>query len=266
MNRLLLRILFACCLILSLSSGLYAQGEQPTCQDIPEDEQRSQRTDEGLKYVALRECDGPTPTLDSTVTVHYSGRLMNGTIFDSSYARGATATFPLDAVISGWQIGLQLMSVGAHYRLIIPPDLGYGEAGAGDTIPGNAILIFDVELLEIDGVGIADEAALPIELFAARNLDENACPIDITSEFAPQDEIFIATQTLDIAAGTRAFVRLLREGEPIEDTDEIVAPSDLRVCVFFVFKNDEGFEVGDYAAELYFDGELVGRVEFEVVT
>ncbi|MDX2139920.1 MAG: FKBP-type peptidyl-prolyl cis-trans isomerase [Chloroflexota bacterium] len=264
MNRLILRILFACLCITLLSSGLYAQGEQPTCEDIPADEQRSQLTDEGLKYVVLRECDGPNPTLASTVTVHYSGRLMDGTVFDSSYERGTPATFPLNNVIAGWQGGLQLMSVGAHYRLIIPPDLGYGEAGAGDVIPGNAILIFDVELLEIDGVGVADAEVLPIELFAARDIDENSCPTDITSEFAPDDQIFIATQPVDVAAGTRAFVRLLHEDEAIEETDEIVAPSDLRTCVFFVFKNDEGWEAGDYSAELYFDGELVGRVAFEV--
>jgi hypothetical protein len=264
MNRLIFRILLACLCISLLSSGLYAQDEQPPCEDIPTDEQHSQRTDEGLKYVVLRECNGPKPTLDSAVTVHYSGWLMNGTVFDSSYERGTPATFPLNAVIAGWQVGLQLMSVGAHYRLIIPPDLGYGEAGAGDMIPGNAILIFDVELLEINGVGIAEAEPLPIELFAAGNIDANSCPTDITSEFAPQDQIFIVTQTVDVAAGTRAFVRLLHEGEPIEDTDEIVAPSDLRVCVFFVFKNDEGWETGEYSAELYFDGELVGRVEFEV--
>jgi FKBP-type peptidyl-prolyl cis-trans isomerase len=82
------------------------------------------------------------------VTVHYTGMLLDGRTFDSSVERGQPLSFPLGDVIAGWTEGLQLMSVGSKYRFWIPPALGYGARGAGGVIPPNAVLIFDVELLD----------------------------------------------------------------------------------------------------------------------
>lgn len=109
-----------------------------------------QRTDTGLEYEVLTDAEGPKPIAIDTVTVHYKGMLTNGHVFDSSYDRGAPATFPLNRVIKGWTEGLQLMSVGSKYRFTIPPYLGYGAGGAGAAIPPNATLIFEVELLSIN--------------------------------------------------------------------------------------------------------------------
>jgi FKBP-type peptidyl-prolyl cis-trans isomerase FklB len=104
-------------------------------------------TASGLQYEVLRATEGPKPTGNSKVTVHYEGKLLNGQIFDSSIKRGTPAEFPVNAVISGWTEALQLMSVGSKYRLFIPSNLGYGARGAGSDIPPHATLIFDVELL-----------------------------------------------------------------------------------------------------------------------
>ena len=90
-----------------------------------------------------------SPSATSTVTVHYHGTLVDGTVFDSSVERGQPATFGLNQVIKGWTEGVQLMSVGSKYRFFIPYTLGYGERGAGGQIGPYATLIFDVELLEI---------------------------------------------------------------------------------------------------------------------
>jgi FKBP-type peptidyl-prolyl cis-trans isomerase FklB len=96
----------------------------------------------------LTAAEGPKPGATDRVTTHYRGTLIDGTVFDSSYDRGQPATFPLNGVIAGWTEALQLMSVGAKWRLFIPPGLAYGERAQG-PIPGNSTLIFDVELLEI---------------------------------------------------------------------------------------------------------------------
>jgi FKBP-type peptidyl-prolyl cis-trans isomerase FklB len=106
-------------------------------------------TGSGLQYEIIVEGDGPKPTDDDEVTVHYSGTLLSGVVFDSSYQRGTPAAFPLNAVIAGWTEGLQLMSIGSSYRFYIHPDLGYGEIGAGDMIGPNELLVFDVELISI---------------------------------------------------------------------------------------------------------------------
>ena len=106
-------------------------------------------TASGLQYEVIREGVGERPTLTDTVTVHYKGQLANGQVFDSSYDRGEPATFPLGRVIQGWQEGLQLMSAGAHYRIYVPYELGYGERGAGQDIPPFSSLIFDVELISV---------------------------------------------------------------------------------------------------------------------
>jgi FKBP-type peptidyl-prolyl cis-trans isomerase FklB len=101
----------------------------------------------GLQYEILQPGTGANPTVNSRVTVHYEGKLTNGNVFDSSYKRGQPATFGVTQVIAGWTEALQLMPQGSKWRLYIPSELGYGERGAGGSIPGNAILIFDVELL-----------------------------------------------------------------------------------------------------------------------
>jgi FKBP-type peptidyl-prolyl cis-trans isomerase FklB len=106
-------------------------------------------TESGLQYEVLVAGKGVQPTAESTVKVHYEGTLIDGTVFDSSYERGEPIEFPLNGVIKGWTEGLQLMSVGAKYKLYIPYELGYGERGAGQNIPPYSTLIFTVELLEI---------------------------------------------------------------------------------------------------------------------
>lgn len=116
-------------------------------------------TESGLQIETVQAADGPQPTVDDRVSVHYTGTLVDGTKFDSSVDRGQPATFPLNGVIKGWTEGLQLMNVGGKYRLVIPPELGYGASGAGQTIGPNATLVFDIELLSIEGKGdAADEA------------------------------------------------------------------------------------------------------------
>jgi FKBP-type peptidyl-prolyl cis-trans isomerase len=106
-------------------------------------------TDSGLQYEVISEGTGPKPTANDVVRVHYEGTLTNGTVFDSSYSRGEPIEFPLNGVIPGWTEGLQLMSVGSKYRLVIPSDLGYGPQGAGQQIPPYSTLVFEVELLGI---------------------------------------------------------------------------------------------------------------------
>ena len=107
------------------------------------------QTESGLQYMVLKEGTGAKPGPTDNVTVHYTGRLLDGTVFDSSMD-GEPATFPLNRVIPGWTEGLQLMSEGAKYRLFIPSELAYGENGAGDKILPNSTLIFDVELIKVE--------------------------------------------------------------------------------------------------------------------
>ena len=106
-------------------------------------------TKSGLQYQVLREGNGKAPKATDQVECHYEGTLIDGTKFDSSYDRGQTATFPLNQVIAGWTEGLQLMTEGAKYRFFIPYQLGYGERGAGASIPPFSALIFDVELVAV---------------------------------------------------------------------------------------------------------------------
>ena len=106
-------------------------------------------TNSGLQYKVLKEGNGKQPTAKDTVMCHYEGFLIDGTVFDSSVQRGEPATFPLQQVIAGWTEGLQLMQEGAKYRFFIPYRLGYGEGGAGASIPPYAALIFDVELIQV---------------------------------------------------------------------------------------------------------------------
>ncbi|MDO8330106.1 MAG: FKBP-type peptidyl-prolyl cis-trans isomerase [Fluviicoccus sp.] len=105
-------------------------------------------TASGLQYEVITEGKGAKPVATDVVKVNYEGKLVDGTVFDSSIKRGEPATFPLNQVIPGWTEGLQLMTVGSKYKLTIPATLGYGEQGGG-PIPPNSTLVFEVELLEI---------------------------------------------------------------------------------------------------------------------
>jgi len=105
------------------------------------------QTASGLQYKILRDATGPKPLATNTVKVNYEGKLLDGTIFDSSYERGKPIEFGLGQVIKGWTEGLQLMSVGSMYELVIPSDLAYGDGG-NQGIPPGATLIFKVELLD----------------------------------------------------------------------------------------------------------------------
>ena len=107
-------------------------------------------TSSGLQYRILKEGSGTdSPGPESVVSVHYRGKLTNGLEFDSSYKRKQPASFPVNGVIRGWTEALQLMKEGDKWELIIPPDLGYGSKGAGNIIPPDSTLIFEVELIEI---------------------------------------------------------------------------------------------------------------------
>lgn len=106
-------------------------------------------TKSGLQYEILKEGTGKHPKATDKVRCHYEGRLIDDTVFDSSYRRNEPAVFGLNQVIAGWTEGLQLMGEGAKYRFYIPYLLGYGESGAGEMIPPYATLVFDVELLEV---------------------------------------------------------------------------------------------------------------------
>lgn len=103
----------------------------------------------GLQYQVIQQGQGKTPKVTSKVKVHYEGRLIDGTVFDSSIARNQAVEFQVSQVIPGWTEGLQLMKEGAKYRFFIPADLAYGEIGSGDAIEPNSTLIFDVELLKV---------------------------------------------------------------------------------------------------------------------
>jgi FKBP-type peptidyl-prolyl cis-trans isomerase FkpA len=108
-------------------------------------------TDSGLIYRSLKDGKGPSPGATDTVKVHYRGTLPDGKEFDSSYARGQAAEFPLNRVIKCWTEGVQRMQVGGKAKLICPPAIAYGERGAGAVVPPNATLHFEVELLGING-------------------------------------------------------------------------------------------------------------------
>lgn len=118
---------------------LAANREREGVQELPS----------GLQYEVMQEGTGNTPKTDDMVEVHYRGTLLDGTEFDSSYSRGKPTTLPLSGVIKGWQEALQHMREGAKWKLFIPPELAYGERGAGKNIGPNQTLVFEVELLSI---------------------------------------------------------------------------------------------------------------------
>lgn len=125
-----------------------AEGENFLSENLKAD--GIQVTDSGLQYIHETEGEGDAPTAEDTVTVHYSGTLIDGTKFDSSYKRGEPISFPLNGVIPGWTEGLQLMKVGGKTKFFIPQELAYGETpNPNGPIPPFAALIFEVELIDI---------------------------------------------------------------------------------------------------------------------
>jgi len=116
-------------------------------------------TESGLQYEIITPAEGPKPTAESTVKVHYTGTLIDGKVFDSSVERGEPVEFILNRVIPGWTEGVQLMSKGAKYKFYIPYNLGYGERGAGEDIPPYSTLIFEVELLDFHDTPAEEPAA-----------------------------------------------------------------------------------------------------------
>lgn len=123
-------------------------------------------TDSGLQYEVLTAAKGSKPKAGETVSVHYTGTLIDGSVFDSSVERGEPVEFPVMAVIPGWVEALQLMSVGEKYRLVIPSELAYGAQSPTPAIPANSTLVFEVELLGIVGQeqpAVAAEAAKPAD-------------------------------------------------------------------------------------------------------
>lgn len=114
------------------------------------DEDGVEITASGLQYKVLESGDGASPSASDSVEVHYEGKLLDGTVFDSSYQRGEPVSFRVNQVIEGWQEALQLMSVGDSWMIYLPSDLAYGEAGTGGPIGPNETLVFQVELLGID--------------------------------------------------------------------------------------------------------------------
>ena len=107
------------------------------------------QTQSGLQYKVIKEGKGKTPTANDQVTVNYEGKLLDGTVFDSSFERGKPATFPVTGVIPGWTEGLQLMKEGGSYELYVPSDLAYGDQGT-QGIPGGSTLIFKVDLIKVE--------------------------------------------------------------------------------------------------------------------
>lgn len=145
-------------LVVAVSVGLAWAGTSklvrasaPAAEYLAANKERTgvKTTVSGLQYEVLKDGTGANPIATDTVAVHYEGRLIDGTVFDSSYQRGEPAVFRLDQVIPGWSEGVQLMKPGAKYRFTLPPELGYGAEGAPPVIPGNAVLVFDVELLAV---------------------------------------------------------------------------------------------------------------------
>ena len=134
--------------VMKASAHAKEEGEKFLAENAKRPEVKT--TPSGLQYEVIEATLGQKPKATDTVRVHYEGTLIDGTVFDSSYKRGESITFPLNGVIAGWTEGLQLMSIGSKYKLFIPYQLGYGAAGAGGSIPPYAALIFTVELLGIE--------------------------------------------------------------------------------------------------------------------
>lgn len=132
---------------LERQKALAAEGQ--TFLDENQKKEGVSTTESGLQFRVLTQGEGPIPSRKDHVRVHYTGKLIDGTVFDSSVARGEPAEFPVNGVIAGWIEALTLMPVGSKWELAIPYNLAYGERGAGASIPPFSTLVFEVELLEI---------------------------------------------------------------------------------------------------------------------
>jgi FKBP-type peptidyl-prolyl cis-trans isomerase FkpA len=149
-NRFIL-VLFAMATTLLSCDKEEVDGDQLIQDYLLENNLEAERTEEGLYYIITREGNGESPNIASTVTAHYKGYLRNGDIFDSSYDRGKTSTFPLTGVIEGWQIGMPLMTEEGAATLLIPGELGYGKNPPPNSIIGeDEVLLFDIELIEVE--------------------------------------------------------------------------------------------------------------------
>lgn len=130
------------------TAAMKEAGEKFLAENLKNENVKS--TASGLQYIVEKEGEGEHPTAEDEVTVHYTGKLLDGTVFDSSVSRGEPATFPLNRVIPGWTEGVQLMKEGAKYTFFIPSDLAYGPQGVPNAIPPHSTLIFEVELIKIN--------------------------------------------------------------------------------------------------------------------
>jgi FKBP-type peptidyl-prolyl cis-trans isomerase FklB len=134
------------------SKGLIEHEKEKGRKFLEENKQKHgvKETPSGLQYKVIRESIGRKPVKTDTVEVHYHGKLLDGTVFDSSVERGEKIKFPLNEVIAGWTEGLQLMSEGSKFEFYIPSHLAYGDKGAGNVIKGGATLVFEVELFKVN--------------------------------------------------------------------------------------------------------------------
>lgn len=145
-------------------------------------------TDSGIQYEVLTEGTGPMPEASDTVRVHYRGTLVDGEQFDSSHDRGQPATFPVTGVIKGWQEVLQLMPVGSKWKVVIPPELAYGDRGSPPVIGPGSTLVFEIELLGIEGQGGGSGAAEPANGGEAEPETEPEAGTDAEAETEPGTE------------------------------------------------------------------------------
>lgn len=137
--------------LMDLQAKAEAVAKEAGSKFLEENKKREgvKETASGLQYIVEKEGTGAQPAATDEVTVHYTGRLLDGKVFDSSVSRGEPATFPLNRVIPGWTEGVQLMKEGAKYTFFIPSDLAYGAQGVPNAIPPHSTLIFDVELIKV---------------------------------------------------------------------------------------------------------------------